>query len=207
MRSLQSDDSLSQISGHAASLGVFIGRFQPFHLGHQFIIQKALERVDSLVIVIGSSQDAPRSFKNPFTFEERKALIQANLKDLLPMHEFSRVNVIGVPDVPHDDNAWKALIASGIKPFLNPLQPDVFLIGHDKDESTYYLNLLKDFEHWKIWLLDKYHDIDGTKIREAYFSRLNPSELHPMLPPMTENFLSEFSSTPAFQELANKKLS
>ncbi|HDM88409.1 MAG TPA: nicotinamide-nucleotide adenylyltransferase, partial [Candidatus Bathyarchaeota archaeon] len=36
--------------------GLFIGRFQPPHLGHLHAIKQALEECDELIIVIGSSQ-------------------------------------------------------------------------------------------------------------------------------------------------------
>ncbi|MFZ0222198.1 MAG: adenylyltransferase/cytidyltransferase family protein, partial [Candidatus Nitrosopolaris sp.] len=38
------------------SRGIFVGRFQPFHLGHMATIKFALEKVEELVIVIGSAQ-------------------------------------------------------------------------------------------------------------------------------------------------------
>ena len=55
-------------------VGLYIGRFQPFHMGHLSIVKRALKECDTLVIAIGSSQEN-RTKKNPFTFEERKAFI------------------------------------------------------------------------------------------------------------------------------------
>lgn len=51
--------------------GLFIGRFQPFHLGHISAIKQGLEVAEKLVLVIGS---ANRNFDlvNPLTFFERK---------------------------------------------------------------------------------------------------------------------------------------
>lgn len=50
---------------HAA---VFIGRFQPFHLGHEAIVREGLKQADEVIIVVGSSF-AARNVRNPFTFE------------------------------------------------------------------------------------------------------------------------------------------
>jgi len=36
--------------------GLFVGRFQPFHKGHLKAMKDILEKVDELVIVVGSSQ-------------------------------------------------------------------------------------------------------------------------------------------------------
>ena len=55
-------------------IGVTLGRFQPFHLGHKGIVDGALSAVDTLLILIGSSNLAPNT-KNPFSFDERKAMI------------------------------------------------------------------------------------------------------------------------------------
>ena len=38
--------------------GLFVGRFQPFHLGHLDMVKYALTEVDELIIVIGSAQDS-----------------------------------------------------------------------------------------------------------------------------------------------------
>ena len=50
--------------------GLFIGRFQPFHLGHLQDIKDALKEVDELLIGIGSSNEE-RTKENPFTVNER----------------------------------------------------------------------------------------------------------------------------------------
>jgi len=56
--------------------GIFMGRMQPFHLGHQAVINEIL--LDGLipVIVLGSSNLDRDLTKNPLTFEQRKELIQ-----------------------------------------------------------------------------------------------------------------------------------
>ena len=56
-------------------LGFTIGRFQFFHEGHESLIDKGLELCEKFVILIGSS-DKSRTKDNPFTFEERKEMIE-----------------------------------------------------------------------------------------------------------------------------------
>ncbi|MDP6459455.1 MAG: adenylyltransferase/cytidyltransferase family protein, partial [Candidatus Hydrothermarchaeota archaeon] len=36
--------------------GLLIGRFQPFHKGHVYVVKKVLKGVDELIICIGSAQ-------------------------------------------------------------------------------------------------------------------------------------------------------
>lgn len=56
--------------------GVMIGRFQPFHLGHKNVVDLALSKVDNLLILIGSAQEKGTE-RNPYSYEQRKAMIKA----------------------------------------------------------------------------------------------------------------------------------
>lgn len=59
---------------------LFIGRFQPFHLGHLSVIKKAVKENDRLFIGIGSSEANFRP-TNPFTCSERFQMIEAALDE------------------------------------------------------------------------------------------------------------------------------
>jgi cytidyltransferase-like protein len=50
---------------------LFIGRFQPFHLGHERVVRAGLAQVERVLLLIGSSNRA-RSTRDPWTFEERE---------------------------------------------------------------------------------------------------------------------------------------
>ncbi|MFB6242367.1 MAG: adenylyltransferase/cytidyltransferase family protein [Candidatus Nanosalina sp.] len=63
----------------------FIGRFQPFHLGHRHVIEKYREEFEELYIVIGSAGES-RTEENPLTAEERRKVIRACYPDL-EIHE------------------------------------------------------------------------------------------------------------------------
>ena len=60
------------------SRGIFIGRFQPFHIGHIAAIKFAFKNVDELAIVVGSAQASYES-QNPFTAGERIYMIKESL--------------------------------------------------------------------------------------------------------------------------------
>lgn len=79
---------------------LLVGRFQPMHVGHLKVIKWILKKYDKIVIVIGSSQDSFTE-KNPFTFEERKKMIQKTLKS----EKIKKYKIIGIPDV-YDDKKW-----------------------------------------------------------------------------------------------------
>lgn len=60
--------------------GVFIGRFQPFHLGHLKAIEYALAKVEQLIIAVGSAQYS-HTPDNPFTAGERITMILLALEE------------------------------------------------------------------------------------------------------------------------------
>lgn len=59
-------------------VGLFVGRFQPFHLGHLAAVKYALSRVDYLYVVVGSAQRSHER-DNPFTAAERITMIKSAL--------------------------------------------------------------------------------------------------------------------------------
>ena len=77
---------------------LFIGRFQPLHLGHITILQRLAKKY-KLLIAIGSSQEA-RTPKNPFTFRERARMLRAACT-LLGI----KARIIALSDHP-DDEHW-----------------------------------------------------------------------------------------------------
>jgi nicotinamide-nucleotide adenylyltransferase len=85
---------------------LFVGRFQPFHFGHLEVIKWILKKYKKVFIVIGSSQES-RTEDNPFTFEERKEMIESTLKSEGIRDD--RYEIIGIPDV-YDDKAWVGMI-------------------------------------------------------------------------------------------------
>jgi nicotinamide-nucleotide adenylyltransferase len=60
--------------------GLFVGRFQPFHLGHLEAAKYALKKLDQLVVVVGSAQYS-HTLENPFTAGERVMMIKAALDE------------------------------------------------------------------------------------------------------------------------------
>lgn len=77
------------------NVGLLIGRFQPFHLGHLAAIQYALKNVKHLYILVGSSQKS-HEFNNPFTAGERILMIRNSLID--KRIDAKRYLIIPIPD-------------------------------------------------------------------------------------------------------------
>jgi len=93
--------------------GIFIGRFQPVHMGHIEAFNYILGEVDELIIGIGSSQEG-HTPRNPFTAEERERMLSAAL-DEAGINR-SRVRIVRIPDV-HDDQRWVPHVESLVPEF------------------------------------------------------------------------------------------
>jgi nicotinamide-nucleotide adenylyltransferase len=96
--------------------GLYVGRFQPFHLGHLDAIKYALKQVDELVIVIGSAQYSHNE-NNPFTAGERLVMIRRAL--LEAGVDYSKLWIVPVPDV-HLHMLWVSAV-EGYTPKFNAL--------------------------------------------------------------------------------------
>lgn len=106
--------------------GLFVGRFQPPHLGHIEVIEYILTQVDEVIIVIAAAQ-VSHTIKNPLTGGERLELcrIMLNNANIDP----NKYWLIQIPDI-FDNALWvthlkrfmpKVDIAFGNNPFTSIL--------------------------------------------------------------------------------------
>ncbi|WP_080547636.1 nicotinate-nicotinamide nucleotide adenylyltransferase [Acinetobacter calcoaceticus] len=171
---------------------VFIGRFQPFHLAHMQTIEIALQQSHYVVLALGSAQ-MERNIKNPFLAIEREQMILSNFS----LDEQKRIKFVHVVDV-YNDEKWVKQVKSLVNGVIEP-NSKVGLIGHFKDESSYYLKL---FPEWIMVELDSLKDsISATPMREAYYRGEIQTEFFPV---GTIQFLDEFKNTEVYAELQRK---
>jgi len=173
---------------------VFIGRFQPFHNGHKAVINTALEQAKEVVVVVGSSF-AARNIRNPFTFEERKAMIEATFPDETmemystfgALQQGPRLHIVPVSDYPYDDNKWVNAIQKIVDETV-PRAQDVGLIGHSKDSTSYYLNI---FPRWKNHVeVADVGGINATDIRKTILTPMDYTDFEELGYVMPEESLS-----------------
>ena len=102
-------------------LGLVIGRFQPFHKGHKYLIEESLKLADKIIIGIGSANKS--NAQNPWSWKARKKVIESFLqhegleegvKDIIPLFDnpdddvwFQNLLKATVPfDVTIGNNPW-----------------------------------------------------------------------------------------------------
>lgn len=178
---------------------VFIGRFQPLHLGHQKVIDHALSISKEVLVLIGSSNQA-RSTRNPLTYEERSNLITAIYPDVItrPLHDHTYNDTAWIVEVQKhvydlllDGAKWQP---NGIKDFK------IGLVGYEKDHSSYYLKMFPDWanEDVKSNLI-----MDATVLRNQMYEDKVPARWFQSvaLNLKVYDWLHEFMQTEEFAKL------
>jgi len=108
--------------------GVYVGRLNPMHLGHEAVIAKMLEQfgTENSLLVLGSST-ASFSQRHFFSFEERKEFVR---------NIFPELEIIGLPDFP-TDKQWlseldKIFLAKGFDP------REIVFFGGSREDLAYF---------------------------------------------------------------------
>ena len=129
---------------------LFIGRFQPFHKGHLKTVLSLAKKEGIIKIAIGSKQLSFEK-RNPFTFEERKEMIEKSLKK----ENIKNFFVYGLEDKNSDYRWFRELIKTTGK-------FDVCYSGnkHVKAILLRYKIPIKTIKRPKI------KELSGTKIRK-----------------------------------------
>ena len=178
---------------------VYIGRFQPLHNAHLEIIRRAKSLADNVIIIIGSAYQ-PRTYKNPFTTEERISMIQ-NLAVRVGDPKCT-VHVEVNRDSVYNDQAWAVRVQSIVNRYAEPTDK-VAIIGHDKDESTFYLKMFPQWIHEEVELLEP---LNATDIRDLFFRKdAHEGFIRHVVPEDTFKFLCKFKETEAYQQVIRER--
>jgi bifunctional NMN adenylyltransferase/nudix hydrolase len=175
---------------------VLIGRFQPLHNAHLEIIKRCTALTDNLVVIVGSANQ-PRTYKNPFTFEERRQMIRSATAGLN-----MQVHIEANTDTIYNDQAW-AVRVQGIQSKYRALGLKDAIIGYKKDESSFYLDM---FPQWESINVEEVEPLSAVDIRDLYFKRdVNFNFLKSVVPQSTLDFLTKFRETPEYQQVIRER--
>lgn len=180
-------------------VAVVMGRWQLLHKGHMTLIQKALSTAENVVVVIGSAWRS-RSCLNPWTWQERQAMLEAALTPA----ERARVQFLPVRDY-GNDLEWTAAVKKGVTELSGGA--DVTLVGFEKDATSYYLKL---FPQWHYVHVEREHMLDATSLRELYLDQeASRSHVYGRLasavPAGVVKFLQKWAQSKAFSWCAREQ--
>jgi nicotinamide-nucleotide adenylyltransferase len=162
--------------------GFYIGRFQPYHNGHQSVLEHIATDVDEIIIGIGSAQ-LSHQIDNPFTAGERVLMITRSLESLgWPFY------VIPIEDIQRN-SLWVAHVRSMAPPFdtiysSNPLVVRLFgEAGFDVQSPAMY----------------ERETLSGTEIRRRI---LEARPWKDLVPPAVVQVIEEIDGTGRLVQIA-----
>jgi len=137
-------------------IGIYMGRFSPLHLGHEFIIDQMLEKYDyhNSQLILGSC-NSPLDYRNLFSYSDRHSFI----KEIYPI-----LDIIGLADH-NSDEEW-----------LLMLEDLITLMGCRKHEveffSGYEQDVIKLIDAGYTCTITNRYDgstplVSATQVREA----------------------------------------
>lgn len=170
--------------------GLVCGRFQTFHLGHEKLIDTALNMCEKVLVFIGSAQES-KTERNPYDAEFRKRILRAVygeredliLKDLEDLTDENDIT----PE-------WgKYVLDHAVEIFGR--KPDVIVYGNDEERGKWFSK--EDIEG-----IDEYEiprgniPISATMVRQMMIDDERPSwerwvnpKIYPLYDEMREKLL------------------
>lgn len=164
-------------------LAVVIGRMQFLHAGHIHLFREAAAKAEQLLVLVGSSDKAP-SPSNPFSYEQRHEVIRKALFEEGISNGYTRIKPL--PDF-YLEEQWLAEVHRLVQSHSDNQMPvsgytisdsDVVLVGHEKDESSYYLKM---FPEWAFYNAPNDRGLNATNFRKELFD-LDPAKDYTFLP-------------------------
>ena len=109
--------------------GLYVGRFQPFHRGHEMVVDEISDDVDEVVVAVGSAQMS-HTLRNPFTAGERVSMITKTLED-------RETTVYAIPVEDLNRNAvWTTHVRSMCPPFDVVYSNNPLIVRLFEEEGT-----------------------------------------------------------------------
>jgi len=171
--------------------GIFLGRFQPFHKGHAYIIENIIKKNLEPVIFIGSVNKLDD--KNPLTFEQRKILIKkvfSQIKYILPLNDTISWN------------EWWDNLESEIKKFSRN-KKDIIFVTHkkEKDKCNFVFKGKEYFDNYQM-IFEK----EGYKTIEIEnYSSISNKDIHATDIRSNENCAKEYLHPEVYECLKKHK--
>jgi len=195
---------------------VVIGRFSGVvHKGHSELFKAAAKLADNVVIIVGSSFKA-RDFKNPMSFDERKAMIGIQLDSM----EIDNHSIYGVPDYLYDDDAWVSEVTSVIEndkcidssysrkiAESNIMVRDTVLVGCHKDNSSWYLDRFPQYDYVEIPVSNgNGKELNATDIRHMIYTQPNIYDAKDFVSSEVMNYVHHWMNSTACSDMTKSYL-
>jgi len=157
-------------------VGLVHGRFQPFHNGHKFLVDKMLKECNMGVILIGSV--GKKDKKNPFTLKERKNMI-TKIYGKKKLFVGANVDL----DSPYSKKAqWDVVLSSCVLSLTGHLPTKVYA---GKDYGVPWKRIKVSIKRF-----NRYNQISGIDIKKL-IQQKKFNEVKKLVPPKVFQIIKE----------------
>lgn len=171
-------------------VGLFVGRMNPPHIGHTNIIRQAMKENDRVIVLLWNSWVVDEN--NPFTFDQRKFLLQKLFWDKIEIYDLLDVST---------DLQW----VGNIKKFLPQKMTQLIIYGGDfKNDSAIlaikkyqYLFELREVSYKEIYRYNSYITYNNTKIP------LSATEFRKVLQAWNIELIKNFCEWEIYEDIKN----
>jgi bifunctional NMN adenylyltransferase/nudix hydrolase len=111
---------------------------------------------------------------------------------------FDRVRIVPIKDIMYDNKEWLSRLENQVD-LVADIGTSKVLVGHDKDESSWYL---KHFPTWKTHEVENFDNIDAIKIRDFLFH--NALNWEKLVPPVNKSLLQANAKKEWFRILSDE---
>ena len=148
-------------------LGLVVGRFQTFHVGHEHLINTALAVADRVLVLIGSGQEAG-TLRNPFDVTTREKMIRS-------IYPGAEITVASLADLDKDQivhEGWGKHVLQNCVQHMRKI-PDVYVYGREDSNLNWFKcseSLTADTRHLTEMVVARERfNISATTLREWMF--------------------------------------
>jgi len=146
--------------------GMIIGRFQPFHLGHSIILDKALDQCNKVIVVIGSAKESGTPL-NPLSASEREQIIIDSFTNRLDYDNLEKIEFLHLNDREHwcNDSSFGEYVINAIEHTYG-VTPSVVFEGKESSRNSWFDTIDIDV----VQISRNKCAVSGTELREAIYN-------------------------------------
>ncbi len=187
-------------------VGLVVGRFQHFHIGHKSLVENAFKLCDRVLILVGSSQEQG-TLRNPYFASTRIDVIRqiyGTDSDSLIIKELSDLT-----DENDITSEWGRYVLSNVKMHIRK-SPSLMVYGNDEFRSKWFDP--EDITETAELVMPRSRiPISATMLREAlvrddfeYWSKFVDEKTHKMYDRLRRELLATEPYRKMYEELINK---
>lgn len=187
-------------------VGLIVGRFQHFHIGHKSLVENAYKLCDRVLILVGSAQESG-TLRNPYLPSTRIDVIReiyGRDNDILQVKELN--DLTNENDINAD---WGRYVLKNVKTHIRK-HPSLMVYGNDEFRSKWFdPNDIQDTA--ELVIPRSRIPISATKLREAlvrddfeYWSKFVDEKTHKMYDRLRKELLATEPYRQMYEELMKK---